>query len=1024
MLAYHPITGKEIRIIQTEASISKKRKTLSVGKVTKGCVSLTADKLKGDIWDSVGTETNEQTTFSVVLGTIEDGELVQRSEQSRLVFIQKEANPQLTVKKLQELGIQNMICLEEMKDLYPHLGAPWDGTKEDAFVLVAGLMRYRYIANQPLTQRAKELGIEEETQKSPMRLWWVTQYYKPAQAKRRREIDICLERNNNSELIDHILLLNEKEETLPVTNTSRIQQKVIGHRLTYKDVMEAAKDMSDDVLLVFANADICIDDTTWSQLWSVDMTNKCFALLRWDVPEDGNVEKAKLFGPRADSQDTWVVRVADVKARKSWEGIQGIPFGQMGCDNAFALEMFKAKFSVINPALSLKTYHFHSSSIRNYDNKNVVERPAFLYIQPTGIHDLEPVFTRWPEKSVIAKSIPPPLTRKLEGSGAQVWMERFNKTLKVGDTAWTKLGTNSLQSSPEIVIQLQNVWESEEGLCYDKENLYIGPGQEAQAVWSKAQLRSLSPSILSKEAVIVPITKNAMESRENYIVQYLSKVLRLRLVSVGGTNQEFLCPESKEFVDSLQMFDWGSSRIPVLKYEKDQQIWCEKATMTPVSDNQHVLPDDITALRQKVRGWKEEPLQDEDGKRTLIFVEDGKELTEEMITSWEEALEGIWKIRVIYPGRTSPERLWESLRGAWGIVFSSSLGVKGYGWNWLLPKGAHVFEVVGKSSNIGADGITFSAAAELHHILVKSPKEFLDDLDIHAAFQTKSSEPILWLPRRDMEGYFAHAGDSFREMARLWSARNYIVVKEHPTATMCWWNSVGQDGVLLYDRPTHEWRLAAPAAEKSYRGALYGNPKPPEGVAKNSPWFFWPRRPELVEELVAAGVSQRGWQDRLVGPVFYGKIENKVQEKRRVGAKQPDWSSACSSENGGEWVMVKGAETKYPFTQKEYLEKLSKARFGLCLPGYGLKCHREVECMAMGCVPLVAPDVDMDSYANPPQHGVQYLRVETPEAAVAATKMSRERWEEMSKACRKWWEENASAAGSFALTKKLIQSME
>ena len=58
MLAYHPITGKEIRIIQTEASISKKKRTISVGRV------------RGDIWDSIGTKKSEQTTFSLALGYI------------------------------------------------------------------------------------------------------------------------------------------------------------------------------------------------------------------------------------------------------------------------------------------------------------------------------------------------------------------------------------------------------------------------------------------------------------------------------------------------------------------------------------------------------------------------------------------------------------------------------------------------------------------------------------------------------------------------------------------------------------------------------------------------------------------------------------------------------------------------------------------------------------------------------------------------------------------------------------------
>ena len=173
-----------------------------------------------------------------------------------------------------------------------------------------------------------------------------------------------------------------------------------------------------------------------------------------------------------------------------------------------------------------------------------------------------------------------------------------------------------------------------------------------------------------------------------------------------------------------------------------------------------------------------------------------------------------------------------------------------------------------------------------------------------------------------------------------------------------------------------------------------------------------------MEAIVAAGIG--GWDARIRGLVFYGKIENKVQERRRTAA---DWSSACSGEAAtpSEWVLVRG-DQPYPFTQREYLERLATAKFGLCLAGYGLKCHREVECMAMGCVPLVAPEVDMESYAVPPREGVEYLRVANPAAAAAAAaSMDQVTWERMSAAGQAWWRANASCEGMFALTKKLVE---
>lgn len=78
--------------------------------------------------------------------------------------------------------------------------------------------------------------------------------------------------------------------------------------------------------------------------------------------------------------------------------------------------------------------------------------------------------------------------------------------------------------------------------------------------------------------------------------------------------------------------------------------------------------------------------------------------------------------------------------------------------------------------------------------------------------------------------------------------------------------------------------------------------------------------------------------------------------------------------------------------------------------------------MAMGCVPIVAPEVDMTNYAVPPQEGVHYFCAADPDEArrIAAT-TSEEEWSAMSAACRAWWRANASVVGSWALTARLLE---
>jgi hypothetical protein len=73
----------------------------------------------------------------------------------------------------------------------------------------------------------------------------------------------------------------------------------------------------------------------------------------------------------------------------------------------------------------------------------------------------------------------------------------------------------------------------------------------------------------------------------------------------------------------------------------------------------------------------------------------------------------------------------------------------------------------------------------------------------------------------------------------------------------------------------------------------------------------------------------------------------------------------------------------------------------------------------MGCVPVVASEVDMTSYANPPEEGIHYIRVKNPDEMKRLQNVSDAEWTAMSKACREWWEKNSSAKGLWELTKAL-----
>jgi hypothetical protein len=1019
MLARHPITGKDVRVIQTDATIWKERKTLGF-RMASAKVDTVSDTLLDD---------GSAPMYRLVLDAGLTVERVQAlAKESQILVLSAVARESLGLSsaEFKALGIRNIIYLGEIAAMYPHLGGDWDGTAEDATVLLAGLLRYNRIIGASYASslhfekpgafdRATACGITIAPAEKPAELWWITQYYTAEKPKRQRELRRCLERNVKSSLIDKIILLNEKVEKFDPSE--KIKEVVIGKRLTYEDVYKRISLFPSHVIAVFANADICIDDDSWKDLWSLNLEDKFLALLRYDVPDSGDVKEAKMFGPRPDSQDTWIIRAADVTKRGPdiWKNMD-FCFGRMGCDNAVALEMLRQKFLVVNPSQTLKTWHFHASEIRNYSKKDILERDVFLYVEPSGANDLAPVL-KWSaagtEGQMVNKYTPAPMTHVLRGSGVPDW-------LRITKGAYSADSENLFVPEEEVVFHTGECFETCDGLAFDKKKMYIGNAKAAQEVWGKAQMHGLMPTLGVDKALIVPWPAMATKSREVYCLKYLSKVLRLWRLHGSG---DFFASQQKFFEDVLGLFDWGTESLPVLCRDRDSLVWAKEGVGFPIVDNRHVLSEDVDALRAMARGGWAAELGEE---KRIVIVEDNFLLKSDIVALIEAALEEAgWKVNVVHTVKSPLPRIVEVFQGAHGVVCSGNMAC--FGWNWLLPKGAAVFEING----VTTEGIDLSAAAGLQHYIINiiGPDNHeerirrimaeVGDFSASASSLVQESEggkdaPTIWMPRKGLEGFFSHPGDSFREMVGLWKKAGLVNVKEHPTATMVWWGEVGAGGVLLYDRPTNEWRLAASEAEKQWRLALFGNPKvgsTASAYAEAVPWTFWPRRPQLVEELSGTAQAATAHDERVAGPVFYGKTENAVQARRRKG----DWKSACS-----EWVMVQNDE-KYPFTQKEYLEKLASARFGLCLPGYGYKCHREVECMAMGCVPVVSPEVDMDSYANPPVEGVHYLRVSTPEdVAGVVGAVSKESWEKMSAAGRVWWNENASCAGSFRLTRELI----
>jgi len=269
--------------------------------------------------------------------------------------------------------------------------------------------------------------------------------------------------------------------------------------------------------------------------------------------------------------------------------------------------------------------------------------------------------------------------------------------------------------------------------------------------------------------------------------------------------------------------------------------------------------------------------------------------------------------------------------------------------------------------------------------------------ELAIVFRINQGYWCLVVPQQPKRQPFNHPNDSFRELVPLLAKKNPDVAMAVSDSNHCWI----LPSVLLYDRPTLYWvDNDARSALMTLLGNGDVNVEGKAFVNGVKPWIFWPRRPGVLEEHIEC----LSWDERTTESIFIGNFENDVQEKFRTGT---DWVDAVT-----EYHCTAG--TQHKFTQEEYLDMLKHSKFGLCLRGFGSKCHREVELMAMGTIPLITEHVSIDSYYDPPIEGKHYIRVDSPEdARKKVEELPKEKWEEMSKACHQWYLDNVHSDNAW-----------
>ena len=261
--------------------------------------------------------------------------------------------------------------------------------------------------------------------------------------------------------------------------------------------------------------------------------------------------------------------------------------------------------------------------------------------------------------------------------------------------------------------------------------------------------------------------------------------------------------------------------------------------------------------------------------------------------------------------------------------------------------------------------------------------------------------------------------DSFRELAVLWGEKTPDLDIQKTSDNFCWLSP----NILLYDRPTLEW--CSPEVNKASLFLLAngdvrgedGKEIEKKGGMPLMSWIFWPRRPKLLEHF-RENNRIKFFHERPVSCIFIGNIENEAQSKYRASISE-EWRHVVQ-------VFECTYGKKQLYTALQYLERLSMSKYGLCLRGYGTKCHREIELMALGTVPIVTKEVNTDSYMEPLKEGVHYFKVTSPpELKAIVERTSEERWRKMSNACLDWyWRNVHSNQGWNTLITRILFSQE
>lgn len=154
---------------------------------------------------------------------------------------------------------------------------------------------------------------------------------------------------------------------------------IIKHdRPTFKDFFDFCNHNLKDEICVIANGDI-IFDSSIEFLEKTNLENKFIAISRWE----------KLKPPDKDYyQDVWAFK-SPIMSNEEMKFNLGIP----GCDNRISRIMFELGYTIRNPGLQIKTFHFHFSNHRPLLQLEIKIPGPYMVLTPNDDIEKETIYS-------------------------------------------------------------------------------------------------------------------------------------------------------------------------------------------------------------------------------------------------------------------------------------------------------------------------------------------------------------------------------------------------------------------------------------------------------------------------------------------------------------------------------------------------------------------------------------------------------------------------------------------------------